>query len=909
MATGLGCRAPFFTTRIGASVVSYEPQDPRAKRGPGQIRNDPRARFKDSYAQFAKHLNQWLRQFPLDGVGPDIGASQDIEDASHPARRELQRLLKRIGDTAGLSDKDADLAKVESLFVERLKEREVELQHLKYEHHDADAKNAQLRNALRASASALQHAATLMPPDIGIDIQEDEYLTQIQELQRQVVDKDHRILELLKGTNSAQTLAARAEKTLQRALGKWAPSAIPVELQRQAFQAWSSQARSGDVHHQKQEAEFKKRLGRSRAALQSKIKGIVGGLAHATIAQEARVALEAWRAVTRQGRFDKEKKKIKEEQVRKTLINWACQFPDTAMPAIFFAWRKLLDVRKEERKAEELRREHMRLAKEEKKKSIASVTLALTADEKKMGPYKMVILRAWQQCMIEARAEKAVKVERLRAEEREKERKSQAQRRFAMLISEGNLPLLHGSFRAWHFKVEAEKEEEKRQKMEQRLSYLQAVFRSWSTLASAGKREKELENEKERLQKEQEGLLREVEDTRRQFSKMRSGLLGMSAQADSDQHSSNLLRQVLGSWRDLLMERRLLESRQEERRKVEQELEERQQKERESLRVRQSMIALSAVSQQMKGEKEVLLPILWSAWRELVQEKQRDENMDITRRLYEEEAKKAQQEAQNLKTEASNMRQRHLHAQQKRQAVFLMSLESRDQTLLLQVAMSAWRECIEDRRKHAVEEMRNKLEGLQNSDSFMKVMKGQHVQGAGAKEPIYSGTPAPKPGLCQRMCRCLPFSSKSGQNKAVSQAPPASRTIEHLGSRTEPPKPATSSGMSGQVVEQPIAGDARPSEPAIQQPGMPVEPAQPASEPPALEELEDGRDGGRGNQAPTSHPVVEQPGARAQPSELPAGDFMPQEPRENEGAEERKLQALRRFEDDGRAIAAPVGEN
>eukprot|EP00434_Breviolum_minutum_P009646 symbB.v1.2.008495.t1/scaffold535.1/size190655/15 len=125
----------------------------------------------------------------------------------------------------------------------------------------------------------------------------------------------------------------------------------------------------------------------------------------------------------------------------------------------------------------------------------------------------------------------------------------------------------------------------------------------------------------------------------------------------------------------------------------------------------------------MKGEKEVLLPILWSAWRELVQEKQRDENMDITRRLYEEEAKKAQQEAQNLKTEASNMRQRHLHAQQKRQAVFLMSLESRDQTLLLQVAMSAWRECIEDRRKHAVEEMRNKLEGLQNSDSFMKVVR------------------------------------------------------------------------------------------------------------------------------------------------------------------------------------------
>ena len=72
--------------------------------------------------------------------------------------------------------------------------------------------------------------------------------------------------------------------------------------------------------------------------------------------------------------------------------------------------------------------------------------------------------------------------------------------------------------------------------------------------------------------------------------------------------------------------------------------------------------------------------------------------------------------------------------------------------------------------------------------------------------------------------------------------------------------------------------------------GVPVEPAQPASEPPPLEQIEDGRDGGRrsdtcmfelvlhmkqqgsarikqtwmtaGNQAPTSHPVVEQPGAK-----------------------------------------------
>lgn len=885
MATGLGCRAPFFTTRIGASVVTYEPQDPRAKRSQGQIRNDPRARFKDSYAQFAKHLNQWLRQFPLDDGGPDIGASQDIEDASHPARRELQRLLKRVSDRAGLSDKDTDLAKVESLFVERLKEREVELQHLKYEHHDADAKNAQLRNALRASASALQHAATLMPPDIGIDIQEDEYLTQIQELQRQVVDKDNRILELLKGTNSAQSLAARAEKTLQRALGKWAPSAIPLELQRQAFQAWSSNARTG--HLKKLQAEFKERLGKSRAALQSNINRIVGGFAHATVAQEARVALQSWKRVTRQSRFEREKKKIKEEQVKKTLMKWAGDFPMTAMPAIFFAWRRLLDARREERKSEEMRREHMRLAKEEKKKSIASVTLALRADPDKMDPYSMkVILRAWQQCMIETRAEKAVKIERLRAEEREKEHRSQAQRRFAMLISEGNKPLLHGSFKAWHSKVQADKEEEKRQQMEQHLRKLQAIFRSWSTLTSAGKREKELEQEKERLQKEQETLLKEVEDVRLRNSKMRGSLLGLSVQADPNQYV--LLGMILASWKDLLMEKRLIESRQEERRKVQQEFEERQEEQRQNLRLRQSMIALSAVDQKMKGEKEVLLPILWSAWKDLVLEKQRDQNIDLTRRLYEEEAKKAQEEVQQLRAEAKNMRQRHLQAEQKRKTIFLMSLEQRDQTLLLQVAMSAWRECVEDRKKHAAD-MQQEMKNKSWHDSFVKTMQGQQGHGA-ALDPAYPGAPPPKGGLCQRMCRCLPFCcGKAGRSKAVSQAPPEA-------TRTQAPKPPAGTVTDhGQVVEQPHAGNEARASHVAEQPGVPAGPAGPvgpATEPAA--ELDHG-----GERASASQ-VVTQPGVPAQQaSELPAGDFMPEDPIESEGhSGKQDGGGLRRIEED-----------
>ncbi|CAJ1330545.1 unnamed protein product, partial [Effrenium voratum] len=169
----------------------------------------------------------------------------------------------------------------------------------------------------------------------------------------------------------------------------------------------------------------------------SKINVIVGGLAHASLAQEGRTALEGWRRVAKEGRFQKEKRKMKEDQVRQTIMHWAGDFPKTALPAIFFGWRRLIDAKHEEKKAEEMRREHIRVAKEEQKRRLAAATLALTADPKTMDPYAMkVILRAWQSLMIDTRAQSAIKVERQRGEEREKERKSQAQRRFAMLITE-----------------------------------------------------------------------------------------------------------------------------------------------------------------------------------------------------------------------------------------------------------------------------------------------------------------------------------------------------------------------------------------------------------------------------------------------------------------------------------------
>ncbi|CAE8654630.1 unnamed protein product, partial [Polarella glacialis] len=143
--------APFFTTRVGASVVSHGPGDPRHARSPEQLRSDPRGRFKDSYASAAKHFQQWLPNTPSSPSGGRRGV-KEFDDFS-----------------AGHTELGLQL---------ELQEARSEIQ--------------QLRNALRASASALQHASSLLPPELGFSIEADTQL--IQDLTNQVRDKDEQLL-------------------------------------------------------------------------------------------------------------------------------------------------------------------------------------------------------------------------------------------------------------------------------------------------------------------------------------------------------------------------------------------------------------------------------------------------------------------------------------------------------------------------------------------------------------------------------------------------------------------------------------------------------------------------------------------------------------------------------------------
>eukprot|EP00931_Biecheleriopsis_adriatica_P028125 TRINITY_DN16814_c0_g1_i1.p1 TRINITY_DN16814_c0_g1~~TRINITY_DN16814_c0_g1_i1.p1 ORF type:complete len:899 (+),score=232.89 TRINITY_DN16814_c0_g1_i1:207-2903(+) len=783
MAT-LGCRAPFFTTRVGASVVSHESPDQRSRRGPSMLRSDPRSRFKDSYAEFAKHLQTVIRedghiqtvnrsvQVQLGhGSGGGyagshgIGRHSDIEDDSHPHRQELTHLLRALASRAGMREQDPEIQHLEQFFIERLGERDHELQQLQMEHFETDTKNGQLRSALRASASALQHAATLMPPDMGFDVKEDEYLKQIQDLQNEVRDKDSKILGLARGTKEAQQLASRAERTLQKALGKWAPSAVPIELKRETFQAWAAKARNGDVQQKKAEQKFKDAMARGRESLQSGINKIVGGLAHTSAAQELRTALEAWRNLVMKGKFANDKKKMREQAVQQTLMHWAGDFKKTALPAILYAWLRLLDARQQEKTAEKQRKEHIRLSKEMEKQALARATMAMTASVGKLDPHAaIVILRAWRELILDARQQKALACERERADARASEFKNQARRRFAFLITEGQQAALLHILDAWHSSVVSHKRREE----EWRLRNLEALFRAWGALVAAARETHLLEKEKEEYLKEKAALEDQIKANQKQNARRRASVAAF-ASSTGQTDPSVILRMSWLCWMELINEKRIREESDKERREYEKQFQERQQKELDKYRQRQSLVALQ-VSSKADGEQvELMRRLAWQCWRDFVDETKRERQLDARQRLFEDEMKKAEKEAEQLQMEAHMQHEKHKKVHEQRKAIFLMSLEQRDSNLILQAAWLAWREVMDDRKKTEVNVLRERL-SQKETDLVQAV--ASLAKPTPSPEPA-APVPVKPPTFCEWLRSCLlPASTKkTSQVKAVENSP------------------------------------------------------------------------------------------------------------------------------------------
>jgi len=764
---------PFFTTRVGNSVVSHEPQEPRARRTAAELKSDPRAKFKDSYSEAAKHFQKWLPS-----SAPPVPTSTAASGG--------------FGSHARADDPIAAQQQIE----------------LQLELNDARNEILQLRNALRASASALQHAAALMPPEVGFDVQADTRL--IQDLTNQVLEKDGEITRLMKGASKAEREAQGSKKALLDAMAKWAPSVGTMELMREPFQAWK-----GLQSEAKQVKKVQEALRKGKESLQPSILKVIRGLSEHSVAQGARTALEAWKSLAhtaaQEKKLAKEKDRMRQEKVERTLLHWSGAFSNTAKPACFAAWRRALDTRKQDEKEEKQRHDHIRTAKALQKEALARATLAMVPKGTDPQAIK-VILGAWRECMLDTRSQKALEAERERAKRGAETVKDQAKRRAAFLVAEGHRPLLNGAFLSWRtFSGTWQKREGevKRREEKIRMQSLHDLYRAWGAVVVAHRRNKSLEAEKAEMQKE-------LEAERNKHNKMRSSILQLSfAGAETDPFI--LIGLAMSAWKDACKERLLELERETMRLEWEHEYQAKKQEETTKSRTRQSVVALQVASKAEDVQSELFLRMVLLAWVDAVKESKRESQLDREQRIFEKEKQELEEEKKRLEIEAAKSKQRHGEDQTKRQMLFTMAMNQSNDDWLIRAAYSAWRESMLDARKYEFEEMKTRLSQLEGAGA-VRTSLGRSLDETGPSFNNVDQQIPVKPGLLQRCCGCFfgaPKKSRANRPQKVWQ--------EHSQQGTmNTPSPAP----QGQAIHQPAATPPReeaPPQPVQQPPGTMTE--------------------------------------------------------------------------------------
>lgn len=722
MAAGRAKRpAPFFTTRVGSHVVSHASSDPRQARNSAEVRSDPRSRFKDSYAAAATHFQRWLPatepSSPSRGGGYG-GAKKIHAEDPHSAQEELG---------------------------------------LKLELHEARSEIQQLRNALRASASALQHAATLMPPDLGFEIQEDTKL--IQDLTSQVQEKDAEIAELRKIASGAERSANGHKQALLDAMGKWAPSAEKQDLLRQPFQAWRSIQLEA-----RQVKKFQEALRKGKESMLPGVMRVVGGLSDTSLAHFARTILEAWHALIKDSKWGKKEKEMKRAKIDQTLVFWNSDFAKTCKPICFGYWLRLITSRREEKKEEQQRREHMKTVEQMKKEARLKTVMALTSKAGEVDPHFMkIVFKVWHELQAVARLEKehqaAVDAAQARAQESAQAWKEQGQRRAFFMMADSAKQRLRTTLQLWKsaIKIERIKQEEIR------MSNLESIFRTWCALTIAGRSTRDVENARAKLEQENADL----KAAREKSSRRRASVLAIA-----DTHTANGDRQILMSvvmsaWKEYYTEERLAKEHEKERKEWEEDFKKRQEEQKKQARSRAAIMALGLASKSDMVESELLVRSVLQSWWDQVKETKRSKSLDERQLVWEADQKAAlekaeaekirlQNDAASLQEEIAKQEMRHKTTHHQRQILYVMSLGERDRHMILQLCWSAWKECFDDRKNIEMQELRQQLESLKMAKQVMSSIDpaAQHVDphiDPSSSEPV---TPV-KPTMCSRLLACL----------------------------------------------------------------------------------------------------------------------------------------------------------
>lgn len=811
MAAGRAKRpAPFFTTRAGSHVVRHASPDSRQARSSAEVRSDPRSHFKDSYAAAATHFQRWL---------PATEPSSPSRGGGYGAAKKIQT--------------EDSLCAQEELG-------------LKLELHEARSEIQQLRNALRASASALQHAATLMPPDLGFEIQEDTKL--IQDLTSQVQEKDAEIAELRKIASGAERSANGHKQALLDAMGKWAPSAEKQDLLRQPFQAWRSIQLEA-----RQVKKFQEALKKGKESMLPGVMRVVGGLSGTSLAQFAKTVLEAWHGLIKDTKWSKKEKEMKRAKIDQTLVFWNSDFAKTCKPICFGYWLRLITSRREEQKEEQQRREHMKTVEQMKKEARLKAVMALTSKAGEVDPHMMkIILKVWHELKavsrLEAEHQAAVEAAQARAEESAKTYKEQAQRRAFFMMADTDKQRLRTTLQLWKSAIQIERIKQE----EIRMSNLESIFRTWCALTIAGRSAREVEKARAKLEQENADL----KAAHKKNNQRRASVLAIADTNTANGDRLVLTSVVMSAWKEYHTEQRLEKEREQERKEWEEDFKKRQEEQQKHARSRATIMALGMASKSELVEGEMLLRSVFQSWWDQVKETKRSKSLDERQLVWEADAKaaleKAKADAASLQEEIVQQEMRHKTAHHQRQILFVMSLGERDRQMMLQLCWSAWKECFEDRKNIEMQHLKKQVESLKIAGQVMSSIDPQH------------GDPSSyvKPTFCARLLSCLcPGQPKRSRPAKVwpptgdSRPASPSAKVAPSSSATPGPQDAASTVTPGQQAAASSAPPGR-QEPSKVEGGVP-----------AVRHLPSEQDGAAGGVAGTASAVHQPtlPGAAVRP--------------------------------------------
>eukprot|EP00929_Paragymnodinium_shiwhaense_P073644 TRINITY_DN37601_c0_g2_i1.p1 TRINITY_DN37601_c0_g2~~TRINITY_DN37601_c0_g2_i1.p1 ORF type:complete len:1120 (+),score=336.52 TRINITY_DN37601_c0_g2_i1:147-3506(+) len=734
--------APFFSTRVGISVVTHGGSpDNRHVRSPWRLRSDTRARFKDSYGVASPSARKLGFQSPRDGEQVDgLQAT--------PLCREAQ---------------------------------------LELELAEARAEVQQLRFALRASANALHQASALLPPDAEKDILSQRQL--MEEMTKELTSKDDEIIQLQKAVSGFEHKAMQSSKSVKVAVDRFIGQVDRVQLQ-EIWVHWKVA-----LEDRRLAKQFEAKLAEAGKAVSAKVERVVQGLFSSTLSSLARAALEAWLSAAVAAKLKKDHKAKLDRRREAIILRLGKGDKQTLQSVCFHCWNMFHEGCRSAKKEDELRTEHVRVTRELRKSAISRTALALSS--KSGGAFDSyafrIYLQSWRGLVLDTRAKNKVSLEAERAKAAEKRKEECLLAHMKMVMNSDSVQQMSAVFAAWKaLRTEAVFQRDHQQKVN-RIQDLQALYGAWRVMTVNHRRQRELDNIREEQKQLEENHKQEIS---RQRAK-RAMLLDMGhvmSEKNQGQSDKFLLHVCMSAWKEEHGEAVRKAELEQQKADWEAEWQERERRRLEEERVRSVSLAFVLSDKADTAfEKRLLQQTVWSAWMQIVADAQREKELEGAQRLFESERRKLQEEA--LRADS-----RHHDAHTKRKTVFLMTLNDKDLTILLQTTFAAWQRCWKDEVLMAktvtqqamgkqITELKDALAGLEEqakkdaaarervaaareaellrqaeADRLKQALLGQGQQGQhGLPTP-----PRPK-SWCSRMCSSMVPCGKGPKKVAPSQ--------------------------------------------------------------------------------------------------------------------------------------------